>query len=176
MITYLDRACIATLAPGIIRDLGLSHDPDGLCVHRLSAGLRAVRDSHRVVGGPQGHAVGAVAHRAVVVLPHGGDGRGVQLSRAARHPLSVRRRRSGRVAVRRPHVFTLDSRSRARNGPGHLLRRRASGRRPDAGAGALAAPLHVLARDFRLLRRASASSGWRCGTPGSATIRRSIPR
>src|SRR3954471_12683459 len=24
MITYLDRACIATLAPGIIRDLGLS--------------------------------------------------------------------------------------------------------------------------------------------------------
>src|SRR4030095_15659491 len=24
MITYLDRACIATLAPGIMRDLGLS--------------------------------------------------------------------------------------------------------------------------------------------------------
>ena len=24
MITYLDRACIATLAPGIVRDLGLS--------------------------------------------------------------------------------------------------------------------------------------------------------
>ena len=24
MITYLDRACIATLAPGIVRDLGLT--------------------------------------------------------------------------------------------------------------------------------------------------------
>ena len=152
MITYLDRACIATLAPGIVRDLGLSTGTNGLCVHGLPAGLCALRDSHRLVGGSPRHSIRSLTHRAVVVMPDGGDGRRVQLSGHARRPLPVRHGRGGRMAVRGPHVLALDSRSRTRQSPGSLLRRCAPGRRTDADARALAAQLPAVAHDLHLLR------------------------
>ena len=53
MVTYLDRACIATLAPDIMRDLSLSKDQMSCGLQRVCAGLRGVRDPHRLVGRPQ---------------------------------------------------------------------------------------------------------------------------
>ena len=134
---------------------------DGLGVHRLPARLRAVRDPDRPLGGSRRHALGAGAHRDLVVGADDGDGGGVQLPDDARGALPVRRRRGGRVAVRGAHVLAMDSAARARPRAGHLLQRRAPGRRPDAGghrrrraAGRVAghAQRDVVARRVRQLR------------------------
>ena len=133
MITYLDRACIATLAPGIVRDLGLSTIQMGYVFTAFQLAYALFEIPTALVGRPQGHR--AVLSRIVLWWSFltAATAAAFNYPVTARNPLSVRPRRSGRVAVRRPHLFTLDSHSRARNRPGHLFRRRASGRRPDAG-------------------------------------------
>ena len=176
MITYLDRACIATLAPGIIKDLGLTTVQMGyvFTVFQLAYALFEIPDG--VVGGSRG--TRAVLSRIVLWWSclTAATARGVQLSGPARRALSVRRRRGGRLAVRGAHVLPMDSPARARNGSGHLLRRRAPGRRADAGAGAVAAPLPVAGARFSSASAASAWCGRRCGSRGSATTRRSTRR
>ncbi len=131
----------------------LDHRADGIRLHVLSTGVRAVRDSDRALGRSQGHPAGAGAHRRVVVVPDRRDRRRHELRTAAGHPVPVRCRGSRRVGLCRAHLLAMDPATRARHRAGHLLRRRASGRRPDSGAGAVAAPVPVLAPDLRLLRR-----------------------
>src|SRR5262249_6616843 len=128
--------------------------PDGVRVHGVPARVCGVRDSHRVVGGPARHARSALADCDLVVVLHGGDGRRVQLPDPPDRTFPLRRRRGGRVAVRGADVLAMDSRTRARHGPGELLRRRAPGRWTDAGAGAVDAHVPLVAPDLPLLRRA----------------------
>ena len=69
--------------------------------------------------------------------------------------------------LRRANVFTLDPGRRARHRPGDLFRRRAPGRRADAGAGAVAAAVPLLASDLCHVRsgRLRLGSGLACLVP-----------
>ena len=90
MITYLDRACIATLAPGIIRDLGLSTVQMGyvFTVFQLAYALFEIPTARWA----DRKGTRAVLSRIVLWWsgPDGRDGGGVQLPRPAGRPLSVR--------------------------------------------------------------------------------------
>jgi len=131
---------------------GIVDRADGLRVHGLSAGLCAVRDSYCVVGRSPGNTIRSLADRVVVVGSDVGDGRRIQLSGNAGRSLPVRHGRGRGMAVRGAYVFTVDSGTRARPGPGRVLRWRSPRWRSDADARPVAAQLPALARDLLLLR------------------------
>ena len=152
----------ASPGPGLHRDAGARHHarsgvddrPDGLRVHGLSAGVCAVRDSDGLVGRSQGHARGAVADRAVVV----------RLSRQPRGRRSATPSCSPSAfcsacgeAGAWPCVARTFSRWIPRRERGTVQGIFFAGAHlvggSDAGAGALAAAVHVVAADLRLLRR-----------------------
>ena len=114
--------------------------------------LRPVRDSHRLVGRPGRHAEGPDANRVLVVRVHRADRLRVQLFIAGGDSVSVRRRRSRRVAERRADVFAVVPAAGARHGAGHVLHGRAPLRRIDADAGDGAARVHGLAVVVRPVR------------------------
>ena len=161
MVTYLDRVAIGTLAPGIRRDLGLTAVQMGwvFTVFQLAYGLFEV---------PTGRWADRVGTRSVLArIVIWWSALTAATAAAFNYPVMlagavpVRRRRGGRVALCGADVLALDSAQRARTRAGHLLRRRAPGRRPDAGrhrrrrpAGQLArhAQRDVVARRVRRLR------------------------
>ena len=140
MITHLDRACIATLAPGIMRDLGLTTVQMGyvFTVFQLAYALFEI---------PTARWADRMGTRLVlsrIVLwwscLTAATGAATSYVTLLGHPVPLRRRGGGRVGLRRADLLPLDSRARARHGPGHLLRGRTPGRRPHPGAGAVDAP------------------------------------
>ena len=176
MITYLDRACIATLAPGITKDLGLTTVQMGyvFTVFQLAYALFEIPTAWWA----DRRGTRAVLSRIVLWWSCLTAATGAAFS----YPvlLAVRFLFGVGEAGAWPCVARTFSRwiprARARNRSGSLLRGRASGRRADARARALAAPLPVVARDLRLLRRRRPGVDRRCGSRGSATIHPSIRR
>ena len=139
MITYLDRACIATLAPGIMRDLGLTTVQMGyvFTVFQLAYALFEIPTAWWA----DRKGTRAVLSRIVLWW----SCLTAATAAAFSYPvlLGVRFLFGVGEAGAWPCVARTFSRwiprARARDGAGRLLRRRASGRRADAGAGALAA-------------------------------------
>ena len=137
-ITYLDRVSISVARPDIARDLNLSPTQMGYVFSAFYLAYAAVRDSHRLVGRSVG--TRRVLTRIVcwwsafTVL----TGFAFNYSSLRGDPVSVRRRRSRRVAERRPDVLAVVSAAGARHGAGHFFHGRAPRRRadPDAGDGA----------------------------------------
>ena len=151
-ITYLDR--VTHLGhPALRRPRSQSQsDADGLCVQRVLSRLRAVRDSHRLVGRPGRHATGPDADRLLVVRVHRAHRLRVQLFVAGGDSVPVRQRRGRRVAECRADVFAVVPAAGARHGAGHVLHGRAPRRRADADAGDGAARLPELAVAVRPVR------------------------
>ncbi len=170
-VTYLDRICISTLAPSIMRDLALTKLEMSYVFSAFAVAYAAVRGAVRVVGRARRHAARADAHRLLVVHLHHRDGVGLELQQHARDPVPLRGRRGGRVAERREDVLALDPRSRARARPGRLLRRRLPRRRPDAGPRAACSSRGSAGAASSSASAWSASSGRPPGTAGSATSR-----
>ena len=151
-ITYLDRVAIGVTRPYIARDLGPDAHADGLCVQRVLSVVRAVRDSHRLVGRQGRHPQSPDAHRLLVVGVYGADRLCVQLFVAAGDPLSVRRGRGRRVAQRGAHVLALVPAPRSRNGAGHVFHGRAPRWRAHAAHRYRDARVHELADVVRRVR------------------------
>ena len=159
---------------------------DGLGLHCISAGIRTLRSPDGPVGRSGRHALGSRPHRDLVVGADCRDGGRVQLSGHARGAVPVRRRRGGRVALRRTYVLAMDSAQRARTGARHLLRRRSPGRRADAGRDRRRRPAgqwvaghaerDVLARRLRHLWPGWRRVGGGVVVPGSETIRQNTRR
>ena len=76
MITHLDRACIATLAPGIMRDLGLTTVQMGYVFTVFQLAYATFEIPTAWWADRTARALVLVAHRLVVVVPHGSHRRG----------------------------------------------------------------------------------------------------
>ena len=170
MITYLDRACIATLAPGIMRDLGLTTVQMGyvFTVFQLAyalfeiptawwadrKGTRSVLSRIVLWWSCLTAATGAAFSYPVLLAIRflfGVGEAGAWPCVARTFSRWIPRRERGTVQG----IFFAGA---------HLV----GGLTPALVLWLLHVP--ALAPDLRLLRRASASSGSRSGTPGSATI------
>ncbi len=155
MITYLDRACIATLAPGIVRDLGLSTVQMGyvFTVFQLAYALFEIPTAWWA----DRKGTRSVLSRIVLWWSFLTAATGAAFS----YPVLLAIRflfgmgeAGAWPCVARTFSRWIPARERGRV-QGIFFAGRASGRRPDAGSSPLAAPVPLVARDLRLLR-----GGW----------------
>ena len=90
-VTYLDRICISTLAPLIMRDLALTKLDMGYVFSAFAVAYAVFEVPSRVVGRARRHAARPDAHRLLVVHLHDRDGLRLELLQHARDPVSFGR-------------------------------------------------------------------------------------
>ena len=107
MVTYLDRACIATLAPYIMDELGLSKDEMSLIYSAFALAYAAFEIPTAWWADRSRHAPGPHAHRPLVVRLYNAHGGGMELYVAGCDAVLVWRGRGGRLAERGADVLAL---------------------------------------------------------------------